>query len=264
MAFPVSHNQHTSSDQVHMPKAEVGSAKWVSSQIRKSGKTKIRWYCGLCKVACKDENGYKCHLQSDSHIHRELAVTESLRTFKVSREDKTFKRRFVNCLISKYFGQTVLAHDVYRDLFPLDRAHAVMKQTCWATLGVFMAQLRKEGLVEAQKGLKGWQVRVSDDAVLASDESDSSADEKPNITASTSPRDNGSSVNVSKLEELRLNKIVKSFPPEAYSESTTRVDSSAKVTFSFDQKLGVKSNNKINPNIFQTNSSSDDESSINS
>jgi len=97
-------------------------------------------------------------------LRRELVIDESLRTFKVATEDKKFRAKFLDFLVKKHFGQTVLAHDVYRDLYPLDRGHNVMKSTCWETLGVFISQLRKDGRIEAQKGVKGWQIRVSDHA----------------------------------------------------------------------------------------------------
>lgn len=124
-------------------------------------KSKIRFYCGLCQIACKDQNGYKCHLETENHLHRELAVTESLRTFVLSSEDKSFRKKFLDHLVAKHFGQTCLAHEVYRDLYPLDRGHNIIKATCWGTLGVFIAQLRKDKMAEANKGVKGWQVRVS-------------------------------------------------------------------------------------------------------
>ena len=156
-----------------MTKAERGTAKWISTQIRKKGTTRLRWYCGLCGVGCKDENGYKCHLETDSHIQRELSIDESTKTFKLSENDKLFRRNFVECLVKRHFGQAVLAHDIYQELYPNDRPHANMKSMCWGTLGSFVAQLRKEGRVEAQKGLKGWTVRISDEAAL-----EDSGDEK--------------------------------------------------------------------------------------
>ena len=142
-------------------KNEKGSAKYVSTQIKRGQRTKIRYYCGLCQIACKDENGYKCHLETEGHLLRELAAGESLRTFNESGKDTEFKNAFIEWIVKRHYGQTVLAHDIYRDIYPLDRGHNIIKETCWGTLGVFIAQLRKEGRIEAQKGLKGWQIRIS-------------------------------------------------------------------------------------------------------
>jgi len=157
-----------------MVKADVGSAKWESTQMKKKGATKLRFYCGLCSVGCRDENGYKCHLETDLHIQRDLSISESSRIFKLSPTDREFRKKFLDCLMKRHFGQAVAAHEIYQELFPHDRPHAQMKATCWETLGSFVAQLRKAGLVEAQKGLKGWTVRISNEAALLESE-----DEKP-------------------------------------------------------------------------------------
>ena len=206
----------------------------MSSSRRHSGppsgqrKTKIRYYCGLCQIACKDENGYKNHIQSESHIRRELVIDESVRSFKLSKEDKKFRKKFIDHLIRKYFGQTVLAHEVYRDLYPLDRGHNVMKSTSWETLGVFIAQLRKDGRIEAQKGVKGWQIRVSDDTILdevvsSSGEEDQSADK----VAATRQKRKSSDSNPSTTETI-----------QPRSESSKRMGD-GKVAFNLGAKLFV-------------------------
>jgi DNA/RNA-binding protein KIN17 len=162
-----------------MPKYEPGTAAFASNQMRKSQKTKIRWYCGLCHVPCKDENGFKCHLSSEPHLLREQAVDDSLRTFKVTKTDREFRKKFLDFLIAKHFGQTVFAHEVYRELYPLDRPQNIMKGTCWETLGTFIAQLRKEGRLEAHKGVKGWQIRIAtEDFGTIEHESDDDAEKE--------------------------------------------------------------------------------------
>ena len=210
-----------------MPKHEVGTAAYISNQIRKNQKTKIRWYCGLCHVPCKDENGYKCHLEHETHIHREQAVQESLRNFTLSKSDIAFRRKFLSHLVTKHFGQTVLAHDAYRDLYPLDRGHLIMKDTCWGTLGVFIAQLKKEGRAEALKGLKGWQVRVSaEDFVDSDDDVDQTgkrADDADEEAGSKRKQENDS-IKLISLKRVKASDI------EAHSAATTRI-SDNKVVF---------------------------------
>lgn len=204
-----------------MSKKEIGSAKWMSNQIRKqSTKTKIRWYCGLCQVACKDENGYKCHLEHEGHIRRQMAMEDSLREFKPTRDDKLFRKKFLDYIAKKHFGQTVLAHDIYRDIYPIDRGHNIMKGTCWGTLGVFVSQLKKEGRIEAQKGLKGWQIRVSSDQFQESDIEDQEAVEKKSKSEKVISSD------FQQLSLQRGDKVI-----EQHTESSERVGSD-KVQFS--------------------------------
>jgi DNA/RNA-binding protein KIN17 len=203
-----------------MPKHEESTAAFLNQQQRKSQKTKIRWYCGLCHVACKDENGYKCHLEHETHIHREQAVQESLRSFQLTSEDRKFRKRFLEFLATKHFGQTVLAHDIYRELYPLDRGHNIMKSTAWETLGVFVAQLRKEGRLEAHKGLKGWQMRVTSEEFV---DSEPDTQKPPPQPLKEKRKD--------EIEEISLKRVKPLDQIESHTASTARV-SGEKVSFS--------------------------------
>jgi hypothetical protein len=44
--------------------------KAISNRIKAKGLTKLRWYCQLCEKACRDENGYKCHMMSEAHLRQ--------------------------------------------------------------------------------------------------------------------------------------------------------------------------------------------------
>jgi DNA/RNA-binding protein KIN17 len=221
-----------------MVKAEVGSAKWVSTQMRKNGTTRLRWYCGLCAVGCKDENGYKCHLETDSHIQREMSISESTKTFKLSAKDGAFRKAFLDTLMKRHFGQAVQAHAIYQELYPHDRPHANMKATCWETLGSFIAQLRKEGLLEAQKGLKGWTIRISSEAAL-----EGSEDEDVRVNAKRKE--------VSQTQE----RVIRSGPVQEQI-ATKRLDDK-KVTFSVGALKPKLMNSVPIPDIFDDEDSSD-------
>ena len=129
---------------------------------RSIGQTKLRFYCGLCQVPCRDENGYKCHLATDGHIEKSMKSDGSSKSFSLSKSDLEFKKKFIDRLITRHLGQTVFAYDIYRELFPGDRQHNALKATCWENLGTFAAFLKKEGKVEAEKAQKGWIVRVKE------------------------------------------------------------------------------------------------------
>ena len=227
--------------------SDQGSAKWVSNQLKRKQRTKIRYYCGLCHVACKDENGYKNHIQSETHLRREMTVGDSGKEFNLAKDDMNFQKKFLNFLISKHFGQTVLSHEVYRDLYPLDRGHNVMKGTCWGTLGVFIAHLRRCGLIEAQKGVRGWQIRVSSDLYLGSDSDGSEDVSEPEQIKPTS--DSSKKVRIQQEPVVSL---------ESHSVATSRTDLN-KLRFS----LGPKETSKAHfpsvniPSVFGND---DDES----
>ena len=214
-------------------RADLGSAKFLSNQLKRKQRTKIRWYCGLCHVACKDENGYKNHIESETHLRREINLGDSVggKEFNLTKEDKSFQKKFVNFLITKQFGQTVLAHEAYRDMYPLDRGHNVIKGTCWTTLGAFVAHLRRCGLIEAQKGLRGWQIRVSSELHLGGKDDDDDDD-----SGSDSSEELERPVLVKKT---KIEKVVE-VPVESHSSASGRTDST-KVTFSMGSGKSVQS-----------------------
>ena len=45
----------------------------IANRIKAKGLQKLRWYCQMCGKQCRDENGFKCHLSSDSH-QRQMMV----------------------------------------------------------------------------------------------------------------------------------------------------------------------------------------------
>jgi len=42
----------------------------IANAIKAKGLQKLRWYCQLCQKQCRDENGFKCHQMSESHMRQ--------------------------------------------------------------------------------------------------------------------------------------------------------------------------------------------------
>eukprot|EP00656_Telonema_subtile_P018203 TRINITY_DN19810_c0_g1_i3.p1 TRINITY_DN19810_c0_g1~~TRINITY_DN19810_c0_g1_i3.p1 ORF type:complete len:396 (-),score=71.34 TRINITY_DN19810_c0_g1_i3:35-1222(-) len=169
-----------------MGKHEVGTAKWLNVQERKKGATKIRWFCGLCGVGCKDENGFKCHLESEKHITNESTVATSRKRGRmfVDEFSKAVERKFLDFMVIEHLNHQILAHDAYIEFMADyddgkgDRHMKNLTKTVWGTLGVFVAYLRDRGKIDANKGVKGWVLTVSED-MLDSDGDVNSADDAP-------------------------------------------------------------------------------------
>ena len=74
-----------------MPKAEKGTPKYLANKMKAKGLQKLRWYCQMCEKQCRDENGFKCHITSESHQRQLLLVAEDtdkfLDTFSKDFED---------------------------------------------------------------------------------------------------------------------------------------------------------------------------------
>lgn len=54
----------------------VGTPKYVANKMKSKGLQRLRWYCQVCEKQCRDENGFKCHAQSESHLRQMLVVGE--------------------------------------------------------------------------------------------------------------------------------------------------------------------------------------------
>lgn len=60
-----------------MPKKDFFSPKSIANRWKAKGLQKLRWYCQMCQKQCRDENGFKCHTMSESHLRQMAVFTES-------------------------------------------------------------------------------------------------------------------------------------------------------------------------------------------
>ncbi|CAJ1375535.1 unnamed protein product [Effrenium voratum] len=150
-------------------RADVGSTRWVDKKFLRT-QTKLRWVCGLCNVWCKDENGFKCHLEHENHIRKSQMARQNAPEYEMSQKDEDFANRFVQHLASNHLNQKVLLHEIYRELYPSDKNQRVIKESCWGTLGCFINHLSRVGECEATREPKGWMVRVGQEMLLAAEE----------------------------------------------------------------------------------------------
>ena len=78
-------------------KAEKGTPKWLANKMKSKGLQKLRWYCQMCQKQCRDQNGFKCHISSESHQRQLLLFAEKPGKFlyNFSRE---FEKDFMDIL----------------------------------------------------------------------------------------------------------------------------------------------------------------------
>ena len=73
------------------------SSKAAGNAIKARGLTKLRFYCQVCEKACRDENGYKCHIESESHM-RQIAALGSNAGKTIHNYSQQFQDGFVQLL----------------------------------------------------------------------------------------------------------------------------------------------------------------------
>ena len=113
-------------------RAEFGTPKWVSNKMRSKGLQKLRWYCQMCQKQCRDANGFKCHMTSESHQRQLLLFGDNPGRF-LHGYSRDFEKDFNAILRRQYNGKRVHANVVYQQYIS-DKNHVHMNATCWVEL----------------------------------------------------------------------------------------------------------------------------------
>ncbi|CAK7208275.1 hypothetical protein SCUCBS95973_000047 [Sporothrix curviconia] len=136
-----------------MPKAEVGSIKHLSNQMKAKGLTRLRWYCQICERALRDENAFKQHTLSESHVRNMLAVGSDPRKVINEYSDR-FLKDFIQLLRTGHGEKQVQINHFYQE-FIAKRDHVHMHSTKWSSLTEFAKYLGREGICRVEENEKG-------------------------------------------------------------------------------------------------------------
>ncbi|KAJ3362628.1 hypothetical protein GGF31_001550 [Allomyces arbusculus] len=136
------------------------TAKAIGIRIKAKGLQKLRWYCQMCQKQCRDENGFKCHINSESHQRQMLLFSENASQV-LTDNAMEFKRTFLDTLRTRYGTRKVLANAVYQEYIS-DRHHMHMNATCWSTLAQFCKYLGRNGDCKVEESERGWYLTYID------------------------------------------------------------------------------------------------------
>ena len=145
-----------------MPKAEVGSTKWLANNMKSKGLQRLRWYCQVCQRQMRDENGFKQHTMSEGHVRAMMEVGQDPR--KVINEYSTqFKSDFLRLLRTAHGEKKVHANNFYQEYIS-DKNHVHMNSTKWPSLMEFVKYLGREGICRVEEGERGLEIAWVDDS----------------------------------------------------------------------------------------------------
>ncbi|KAK3351012.1 domain of Kin17 curved DNA-binding protein-domain-containing protein [Neurospora tetraspora] len=135
-----------------MPKAEVGSAKYLANKMKSRGLNRLRWYCQLCEKSCRDENGYKMHCQSPSHTAKALEAGTNFKGVQDTFSDQ-FLKDFVSQLKTSHGEKEIHINKFYQEVIAR-KDHVHLNATKWHSLTEFAKYLGREGVcrVEEKEG----------------------------------------------------------------------------------------------------------------
>lgn len=91
--------------QGHRTYIVLTGSKAISNAMKARGLTRLRWYCQICSKACRDANGYKCHIESEAHMRQLTAAMGEggQRAGKVVHDySSQFQHEFVALLRQRY------------------------------------------------------------------------------------------------------------------------------------------------------------------
>jgi len=145
-----------------MPKAEIGSTKYLNNKLKSKGLQRLRWYCQVCERQMRDENGFKMHTQSESHVRQMLLVGEDPRKY-ISDFSNQFQRDFLQLLRTSHGEKKVHMNHFYQE-YIANKEHVHMNSTRWPSLTEFAKYLGREGICRVEENEKGLHIAWIDNS----------------------------------------------------------------------------------------------------
>lgn len=108
----------------------------------------------MCGKQCRDENGFKCHLTSESH-KRQMEVFGQNPHRIIDGFSEEFENNFMDHMRRSHPFTRISANVVYNEIIA-DRHHIHMNSTKWLTLTEFVKYLGREGKCKVEDTPKGW------------------------------------------------------------------------------------------------------------
>ncbi|KAF9816356.1 hypothetical protein IEO21_04109 [Rhodonia placenta] len=212
--------------------------------MKAKGLQRLRWYCQVCQKQCRDENGFKCHAQSESHLRQMLVVGENAGRH-IADFSSEFQHDFVQLLSRRFGTKRVKANTVYQE-FIQDRNHLHMNATRWVTLTEFVKHLGRSGLARVDETEKGWFLAWIDNSPKALAKQEASM-KKERLTMSDEQRER-----LHIAEQIERAQVIASpsdSSPPPVEEGLKRDESSEKVVLSLAAKSVTPSAGglKLNP-----------------
>ncbi|KAM0247008.1 hypothetical protein ACHAQJ_010008 [Trichoderma viride] len=145
-----------------MPKAEIGSTKYLNNKLKSKGLQRLRWYCQVCEKQCRDANGFKMHTQSESHVRQMLVVGEDPKKF-INQYSDEFLKDFLQLLKTGHGEKKVQMNQFYQEYIG-NKEHIHMNATKWPSLTEFAKYLGREGICRVEETEKGLHISWIDNS----------------------------------------------------------------------------------------------------
>lgn len=143
-----------------MGKAEVGTPKYLANKMKAKGLQKLRWYCQMCQKQCRDDNGFKCHIQSEAHQRQLLLFADCPGKF-LHNFSKEFTDGFMDIVRRRHSSKRIKANKVYQEYIS-HKDHIHMNSTRWLSLSEYVKWLGRSGQCVVDETEEGWYIQYID------------------------------------------------------------------------------------------------------
>mmetsp|Transcript_30012 Transcript_30012/g.45263 ORF Transcript_30012/g.45263 Transcript_30012/m.45263 type:complete len:470 (-) Transcript_30012:72-1481(-) len=143
-----------------MPKHEKGTPKDIAIRMKAKGLQKLKFYCQMCQKQCRDENGFKCHLTSDSHL-RQMGIFRDNASSMMDEFSTEFEVEYLDTLKRRHGTSKMNANNVYQEVIA-NKHHIHMNATKWTSLGDFVQYLGRSSKCVVEETERGWYVTYID------------------------------------------------------------------------------------------------------
>ncbi|KAG7884375.1 hypothetical protein KL938_002247 [Ogataea parapolymorpha] len=136
-----------------MARPEYGTAKHASSQMRRRGLQKTKFYCQVCEKQCLDENGFKLHIQSPSHIKKLNSKLENSHNDSralIGEYSGRFLGDFLRLLRINH-GEKLIGSNRFYQEYIMDKNHVHLNSTRWKSLTSLVLFLKHQGLCRVEE-----------------------------------------------------------------------------------------------------------------
>ena len=137
----------------HFQRTMSMTAKQIGKRIKAKGLGRLKWYCQMCQKQCRDENGFKCHTASESHL-RQMELFAQNPAHYLDQLSNEFETNFLKLLSRRFNTTSVDANKVYNE-YVQDKEHTHMNATKWETLSGFVQYLGRTGKVRVEESERG-------------------------------------------------------------------------------------------------------------
>lgn len=125
-----------------MGRAEYGTAKYASKQMKARGLQKLKFYCQVCQKQCRDDNGFKLHIKSPSHVRKISQISQA----DIDEYTKQFENDFLRLMRLTHGEKKIEANKFYNEYIQ-DKDHVHMNATRFTSLTKFIKYLGQTGKI---------------------------------------------------------------------------------------------------------------------